>query len=102
MEKLELSSLLSIFIGAMLAGLAAWIWKRFNRIEDNSYKAITAIDADRAREIAKQEQENLIKEVAEVKADLKALATTLLSAVEKQEARQDQLVLHLLGKRNDP
>ncbi len=89
---------LGIFAGATITQFVAWLFKRWNKIEDNSEKAVSE---DKARKIIQDELALRDKTISELKKDLKAMAESMLSAVEKQEARLDQLVMHLLNDRGD-
>lgn len=116
METITLGKLMFAFAGAMLTGLAAWIWKRIGKIEDNADKAGQAITAEEARkiiteEIRKQqaplqskiesiivEQDDTKKDIAVMRSDIKGVGVSILDGVKSQEARLDQLFMHLLTK----
>lgn len=93
-----------LYVGAGAFGLAiinqfvSWLRRRWDKIEDNSEKAISREEVQKMITAALVP---VIKENAELKKDLKAMAESMLSAVEKQEARQDQLVMHLLNDRGN-
>ena len=106
-----------MIIGAMIVGFVGWLWKHWGKIEKNADKAATAINSDkareivkeelsnntinsdRAREIVKEEIEDTKKQLSELKKDMGSMAESIKVAVEKQETRLDQLVLHLLNDR---
>lgn len=116
METFTLASAGLLFAGALITGLAAWIWKRIGKIEDNADKAGQAITAEEARkiiteEIKKQqeplkaeikaikvEQEDTKREQAVMRSDIKGVGVSILEGVKNQETRLDQLFMHLLTR----
>lgn len=99
MEKITLAGVSIVFISAFVAGFAGYIWKRVGKIEDILEKANKSIDSDSCRIICKEEIRPITNQINGVKSDFGSLAESIRQSVDKQEAKLDQLVLHLLNDR---
>lgn len=86
-------------VGVMFTGVAGLVFAQIKKLISGSEKGIVSIDAEKAREIIREEILKQQKEIDELKKDLKSTAESMLLAGDKQQARLDELVLTLLTNR---
>lgn len=113
MEAFTVGKLLYLFVGGIVTGFVAWIWKRFNKIEDNADKASTAITKEQARilikelvsealipVIQKQEADNqaMHAKFENVKTDVRDVGQALMDGLKDQGNRMDTIFMHMIDR----